>query len=336
MTIPNPLLKENKFKKSQVSQPLQQKCFSQKWIQIQRAQNDCLENRYKDLDNNLARNTSYNSIGNKINRKTYSMTTGDSNNSDSPNYSTNLNKPIIIPKSYFLNQETPKYPFYSFFEKIKQYPKFNNNINNSPLAPTKNIARTQRNKSHKILVSSKPINYYQPFQQNYLDSQKDKYIFQASRNIYSDPSKKQYQNIEFNNSNYLNFLENKPQAAREFKIDSIPSTPRQIYATYHPNYNQTNPQLVKSQLSNSYQFQRSPNFPNRNILNFHNRFNSYQMLDSFNDFDNLEEDQFISENDDLYNTDPKYRDILLDQNKGKIKDPNDKNQKYIIVKKTVK
>ena len=350
LNVPNQILRENKIKKSPMPQPLQQKCYSQKWIEIQRNQNkepsDFLDNKYKTIEKNMNYN---NNIDNKYKRKTYSITTGSSNNSESPNYSPNYNKPIIIPKSYFLNQENPKFQLYSSgapeFENINEYQKFN--YSNTPLSQSKTMSKTQRNKSQKILVSSKPMNFYQnqiPFQSEVIESPKVKYIYTNTRNIqtnYADPSKNQYQNqfqnSKFNRNNYVNSMEFKPQSSRQFNNNSIPTTPRQIYNSYNPNLSQANPQFAKpnynqniktqvSQLNNSYQFQKSPNFPNRNIINYHSRFNSY-IVDSFNDLDNLEEeDQFNQESEELGNS---------EKNKVKLKNPIYRSQKYIIIKKSM-
>lgn len=340
LKIPNPLLKGNK-----IQQNYSKKGFEKEINQNKNAfkePNNFMENKYKAIYKIPERSSNYNNIvSNKNNQKTYSITTGSSSiNSNYLNYSANFNRPIIIPKSYFFNQENPKY--YS-----KNKPDFDNNndyqnLNNNPLSQYKTQIKTQRNKSQIISSASKPVNYYQnqqTFQPNYLDSSKNKYIYQNSRNMqlnYATGSKNQYQNqfknTQNNNSNYLNYTV-KPESTRVITS----------------NYNQTSTQLIRpiynqnikdhtSQLNNRYQYQRNPtSFPNRNVQNFHNRFNSFQMIGSFNSLDDLEEDgQYNFENDEVYlNSNPKYRETSLGQNNGKLKNPNSKSQTFFFSKKVM-
>ena len=332
LKIPDAKLKENKMKKTPISQPLQKKCNSQKLIEMKRdnkkPNNFGESKKYKNIERNPSKNINYNNSVNKLSQKTYSMTTRSQNNSESPNFSPNLgnfNKPIIASKPYSLNQETPKFEFYS--SSMSDFEKYNND----PLVQFKNIGESQRIKSQKVTTLTKPTNYYknqQPFHSNYLDSTKAKYMPTNIRNNsqnYTDLSKKQYQNQylnqQFNRKNYLNSLSTG-------QINFMPTTSKQIYDIYSqanpqfvkPNYNQNRKDNI-SQINKSYQFQRSSIFPIRNTSNIHSRFNSYQISESFNDVDSIDFENHNPGNDEFYNSENKHKDMPLKQNKGRFRSP---------------
>ena len=329
LKIPEEKLKENKMKKAKMSQPLQQKSNSQKLIEIQRDNKEPINfgnNKFKNIESNPSRNINYNNSGNKLSQKTYSMITRSQNNSEYSNFSPNLsnfNKPIISSKSYSLNQETPNFELYS--SNMSNFEKYNN----PPLEQPRYIGEAQRNKNQKVSTLTKPTNYYknqQTFHSNYLDSTKAKYMPTNIRNNsqnYADFSKKQYQNQylnpQFNRTNYLNSLSTR-------QINFTPTTSKQIYDVYSqanpqfvkPNYNQNRKTNI-SQINKSYQFQKSQIFPIRNAVNIHSRFNSYQMPESFNVVDSTDFGNHNPGNDEFYNSEPKYGDIPLKQNKGRFK-----------------
>jgi hypothetical protein len=255
LTIQNPLLKQNQIKKSQISKPLQPKSFPKKENAMQKNQNDLKlqnnfqENKYKSINNNIERNSSYNSgIGSQFTRKTYSIT-------NSPNYPITLNKSITMSKSYYLNQVSQKYQYPNSNNRPdidnnnNDYQKFNNYNNyNNILSKYKNQIKTERNKSGPFYGTSKSINYNQnqlPIHSNYL-AQKSQYIGQSTRNLepnYVEPSnnKNIYKNKIRNKSrtNYLNYIE----SSREYNFRS---TPIERIGTYNSDYNQSNPQLLKT------------------------------------------------------------------------------------------
>ena len=252
LTIPNPLLKQNQIKKNQISNPLQPKFFPKKENSMQNNQNDLKlqnyfqENKYKIINNNIERNSSYNNgIGSQFTRKTYSIT-------NSPNYPITLNKSITKPKSYYLNQIYQKYQYSNSNNRsdidnnYNDYQKFNNYNNN--LFKYKNQIKTERNKSGPFYGTSKAVNYSQnqlPIHSSYL-AQKSQYLGQNTRNLeqnYVEPSNNKYiyKNLIQNKSrnNYLNYIE----SSREYNLGS---TPIERIGTYNSDYNQSNPQLLKT------------------------------------------------------------------------------------------
>ena len=250
LTIQNPLLKQNQIKKSLLSKPLQPKSFPKTENAMQNNQNDLKsqnnfqENKYKSINNNIERNTSYNNgIGSQFTRKTYSIT-------NSPNYPITLSKSITMPKSYYLNQASQKYQYSNSnnrpdIDNNNDYQKFNNY--NNIVSKYKNQIKSERNKSGPFYATSKSVNYNQnqlPIHSNYL-SQKSQYIGQNTRNIepnYAEPSNNKYiyKNKIQNKSrtNYLNYIE----SSREYNFKS---TPIERIGTYNSDYNQSNPQLLK-------------------------------------------------------------------------------------------
>ena len=290
----NPLKNENK--KIKIIDPFHTKSFSQNKIEIPTnrkvPQKKFNYQEYKNKkNNNLPRNKSYNKDINSENKqRTYIISTGHSNNMDSklkeitcfPGYSTTFNKSTMVSNPGYSNQETRKY--------------------NIP--------------SSKYKTNS--LNFYQNQQSNYLDLPTNRYIYHNSRNIqqpnYVESSnnryqyKTQFQNKSSTRPNYSNYM-------RSCRL--IEEAPVQIYDSWNYNdnlikNNPSNPQLVKpyyqvSQQNNRYQYQSYPiNFTNRSTANYHNRINSNkeksnsQMYESLNGFDNLEEEQYNSQNNDHY------------------------------------
>jgi hypothetical protein len=320
LKIPNPLI-------NQISKPLHQKSFSQKGLGIPKKentvqkQNNYQENKYKYISVNHTRNSSYNKEINP-NQRTYSISTGYPDNIDSrkynittkenlketPYYSTTFNKPAQVPKAKYSNPDTQRYQYYS-------------NINKTPLSQYINHNKIQRNRSQKNHVPSKSINYYQDqlsYSSNYLNSPKTQYIYSNTRNFqsnYIEPTKKQSQNMQNSRTNYLNYLEYKPSTLRDYNRGTM-----KVYDTWNNSnllkFNQSNPRLVKSYYNQNIinqgsqqnnRYQRYPyNLSNRGTTIYHSRINSYeiepnnQLLESFNDFDNLEEEQYNYENEDIY------------------------------------
>ena len=180
-------------------------------------------------------------------------------------------------------------------------------------------------KKQKYLTPSskyktKSLNSYQNQQSNYLDMPTNRYIYHNSRNIpqpnYVESSnnkyiyKTQFQNKNSTRPNYSNYM-------RSCRL--IEEAPVQLYDSWNYNDNviknnpsPSNPQLVKpyyqvSQQNSRYQYQNYPiNFTNRSTVKYQNSINSNkekansQMYESLNDFDNLEEEQYNSQNNDHY------------------------------------
>ena len=252
LTIPNPLLKQNQIKNNQTPKPLQQKFLAKKGNEMQtnqkplKQQNNIQENKYKNINNNIARNSSYNrGIGSQLTRKTYSIT-------NSPNYPTptTVNRSIEIPKSYYINQLSQKYPYSN---KMPNIPNIDNNndylkysYSNNNLSQYKNQLKAQRNKSQEIYGTSKSVNYNQnklPIHSNFLASQTNQYLYQNTRDIkpnYAESLKNKYiyRNQIQNTSrmNYINYLD----PSRDFNCRS---TPIEIIDTYNSSYNQENSQF---------------------------------------------------------------------------------------------
>ena len=265
---------------------------------LPQSQYNIKENVYKNkINNNLSRNKSYNKdVNSKLNQRTYVISTGQSKLKEitgCPSLSNDFNKPSIVPKPNYSNQGTQKAQYYSNnnFNK-NEYQKFNfSNINNTPLSQYK----------------TKSNNLYQNFVQSNL--------YQSSRNIPPNSvgsSRAQYlSKIEFQNS--YNTRPVYSEYMKNYRL--IDSKPMNINDNWNYNYNLTkknlsNPLISKpyyqvSQQNNRYQYQRQPiNITDRRKLNFNNRFNSNeegsQMFESFNNFDNLEEELYNPENEDNY------------------------------------
>ena len=252
LTIPNPLLKQNQIKNNQTPKPLQQKFLAKKGNEMQtnqkplKQQNNIQENKYKNINNNIARNSSYNrGIGSQLTRKTYSIT-------NSPNYPTptTVNRSIEIPKSYYINQLSQKYPYSNKMPNISNIDNNNDYLkysySNNNLSQYKNQLKAQRNKSQEIYGTSKSVNYNQnklPIHSNFLASQTNQYLYQNTRDIkpnYAESLKNKYiyKNQIQNTSrmNYINYLD----PSRDFNCRS---TPIEIIDTYNSSYNQANSQF---------------------------------------------------------------------------------------------
>lgn len=291
------------------------------------------ENKYKLRNINLTRNQN-NNTGNKFNQRTYVISTGylNLNKNDSikgiigsPRY----DKPIIIPKTDYLNQDNLKYQYYTNYNydlsncENNEYQKYKEFKNNTPFSQYKTQIKYQKRNKH---VPSKSLNCYQnqPVESNNIDSSKSQYIYSNRKNNQNQYSyRNQFPGTQNISTNYSNYIEYKPKSARLYKPGSILSTSAQLYDNWNCNYNlmdnnQSNPEQVKSyynqnfagqlsQQNNRYQHSRNPiNYYNKRRVNYHNRFNSdmnnadSQIVESFNDYNNLEDAQYNYQNDDPY------------------------------------
>ena len=291
------------------------------------------ENKYKLRNINLTRNQN-NNTGNKFNQRTYVISTGylNLNKNDSikgiigsPRY----DKPIIIPKTDYLNQDNLKYQYYTNYNydlsncENNEYQKNKEFKSNTPFSQYKTQIKYQKRNKH---VPSKSLNCYQnqPVESNNIDSSKSQYIYSNRKNNQNQYSyRNQFSGTQNISTNYSNYIEYKPKSARLYKPGSILSTSAQLYDNWNCNYNlmdnnQSNPEQVKSyynqnfagqlsQQNNRYQHSRNPiNYYNKRRVNYHNRFNSdmnnadSQIVESFNDYNNLEDAQYNYQNDDPY------------------------------------
>ena len=291
------------------------------------------ENKYKLRNINLTRNQN-NNTGNKFNQRTYVISTGylNLNKNDSikgiigsPRY----DKPIIIPKTDYLNQDNLKYQYYTNYNydlsncENNEYQKYKEFKNNTPFSQYKTQIKYQKRNKH---VPSKSLNCYQnqPVESNNIDSSKSQFIYSNRKNNQNQYSyRNQFPGTQNISTNYSNYIEYKPKSARLYKPGSILSTSAQLYDNWNCNYNlmdnnQSNPEQVKSyynqnfagqlsQQNNRYQHSRNPiNYYNKRRVNYHNRFNSdmnnadSQIVESFNDYNNLEDAQYNYQNDDPY------------------------------------
>ena len=264
-----------------------------------------------------------------INRSQYQI------NSHEP-YETNLsyasgliNNRRAISPLYYTNQNRQNRQY------IKNY--------NQQFTPSQNIRQN--------LSPNYKINY-----QNY-----QKY----SKNIY--PSNNKYQNRSQNNlsnSNIpqiINLTQTQiPKEPNKFKVKVLEVIPVKLCDNNNINRNKSdnssqlvypffNTQVMDPDLSprnNQSHFQpqqrRLFNYSQASTINNNtneNRINSFeqelnilnkQMTDSFNDFDNLEEEQEDYQNDELYkNCDLKYSELSLGQSGGKLKSKNMRRQNYM-------
>ncbi len=291
------------------------------------------ENKYKLRNINLTRNQN-NNTGNKFNQRTYVISTGylNLNKNDSIKQiigSPRYDKPIIIPKTDYLNQDNLKYQYYTNYNydlsncENNEYQKYKEFKNNTPFSQYKTQIKYQKRNKH---VPSKSLNCYQnqPVESNNIDSSKSQYIYSNRKNNQNQYSyRNQFPGTQNISTNYSNYIEYKPKSARLYKPGSILSTSAQLYDNWNCNYNlmdnnQSNPEQVKSyynqnfagqlsQQNNRYQHSRNPiNYYNKRRVNYHNRFNSdmnnadSQIVESFNDYNNLEDAQYNYQNDDPY------------------------------------
>ena len=275
------------------------------------------------------------------------------------------NNIINVPQEYYINRSQYQINSHEPYETNLSYASglMNNRRAISPLYYT-NQNRQQRpyikNYNQQYLKTQNIHQNLSPnYKANYQNYQK------YSNNIYSSNNK--YQNrIQNNFSNstmpqIINLSQTQfPKEANKFKVKVLEVIPVKLCDNNNINKHKSNnsSQLVYpffntevmepdlSPRNNKSHLQphqrRLFNYSQTSTLNNNtndNRINSFeqelnilnkQITDSFNDFDNLEEDQEDYQNEELYkNCDLKYSELSLGQGGGKLKSKNNRRQNYM-------
>jgi len=274
------------------------------------------------------------------------------------------NNIINIPQQYYINRSQYQINSHEPYETNLSYTSslMNNRRAISPLY------YTNQNRQHRQYIQnySQQFSPSQNIRQNLSPNYKTNYqnYQKYSKNMY--PSNNKYQNRNQNNlsnSNIpqiINLTQTQiPKEANKFTVKVLEVIPVKLCDNNNINrhkYNDSsqlvypffNTQVMDPDLSprNQSHFQpqqrRLFNYSQTSTLNNNtndNRINSFeqelnilnkQMTDSFNDFDNLEEEQEDYQNDELYkNCDLKYSELSLGQSGGKLKSKNMRRQNYM-------
>jgi hypothetical protein len=275
------------------------------------------------------------------------------------------NNIINYPQQYYINRS--QYPINSHepYETNLSYGSglINNRRAISPLYYTNQNRQNRQYINNYNQQFPPPQNIRQNLSPNY------KTIYQNyqkySKNIYPSNNKNQNRNQNnLSNNNIpqiINLTQTQiPKEAIKFKVKVLEVIPVKLCdnsdINRHKSYNSSqlvypffNSQVMDPDLSprtNQSHFQpqqrRLFHYSQGSTLNNNtneNRINSFeqelnvlnkQMTDSFNDFDNLEEEQEDYQNDELYkNCDLKYSELSLGQSGGKLKSKNMRRQNYM-------
>ena len=276
---------------------------------------------------------------------------------------------INIPQQYYINRSQYQINSHEPYETNLSYSSglMNNRRAISPLYYT-NQNRQHRQYIKNYNQQFPPFqNIHQNLSPNYKTNYQN---YQKNlKNIYPSNNKYQNRN-QNNSSNstipqIINLSQTQiPKEANKFKVKVLEVIPVKLCDNYNinrhksndssqlvypffntqvidtdlsPRNNQTNYQPQQRRLFNYSQTSTINN--NNNANNNDNRINSFeqelnilnkQMTDSFNDFDNLEEDQEDYQNEELYkNCDLKYSELSLGQDGGKLKSKNLRRQNYM-------
>lgn len=274
------------------------------------------------------------------------------------------NNIINIPQQYYINRSQYQINSHEPYETNFSYATslMNNRRAISPLY------YTNQNRQHRQYIQNynQQFSPSQNIRQNLSPNYKTKYqnYQKYSKNLYTSNNK--YQNRNQNNlSNssipqIINLTQTQiPKEANKFTVKVLEVIPVKLcdnnYINRHKSNDSSqlvypffNTQVMDPDLSprNQSHFQpqqrRLFNYSQTSTLNNNtndNRVNSFeqelnilnkQMTDSFNDFDNLEEEQEDYQNDELYkNCDLKYSELSLGQGGGKLKSKNMRRQNYM-------
>jgi len=274
-----------------------------------------------------------------------------------PNNIINIPQHYINRSQYQINSHEPYETNFSYATSL-----MNNRRAISPLY------YTNQNRQHRQYIQNynQQFSPSQNIRQNLSPNYKTKYqnYQKYSKNLYTSNNK--YQNRNQNNlSNssipqIINLTQTQiPKEANKFTVKVLEVIPVKLcdnnYINRHKSNDSSqlvypffNTQVMDPDLSprNQSHFQpqqrRLFNYSQTSTLNNNtndNRVNSFeqelnilnkQMTDSFNDFDNLEEEQEDYQNDELYkNCDLKYSELSLGQGGGKLKSKNMRRQNYM-------
>lgn len=274
------------------------------------------------------------------------------------------NNIINIPQQYYINRSQYQINSHEPYETNLSYASslMNNRRAISPLY------YTNQNRQHGQYIKNynQQFSPSQNIRQNLSPNYKTNYqnYQKYSKNLY--PPNNKYQNRNRNNlSNssipqIINLTQTQiPKEANKFTVKVLEVIPVKLcdnnYINRHKSNDSSqlvypffNTQVMDPDLSprNQSHFQpqqrRLFNYSQTSTLNNNtndNRVNSFeqelnilnkQMTDSFNDFDNLEEEQEDYQNDELYkNCDLKYSELSLGQGGGKLKSKNMRRQNYM-------
>ena len=271
---------------------------------------------------------------------------------------------INIPQQYYINRSQYQINSHEPYEtNLSNASSLMNN--RRAISP---LYYTNQNRQHGQYIKNYNQQFFpsQNIRQNLSPNYKTNYqnYQKYSKNLY--PSNNKYQNRNQNNlsnSNIpqiINLTQTQiPIEANKFTVKVLEVIPVKLCDNNNINKHKSNDstqlvypffntQVMDPDLSprNQSHFQpqqrRLFNYSQTSTLNNNtndNRINSFeqelnilnkQMTDSFNDFDNLEEEQEDYQNDELYkNCDLKYSELSLGQSGGKLKSKNMRRQNYM-------
>ena len=275
------------------------------------------------------------------------------------------NNIINVPQEYYINRSQYQINSHEPYETNLSYASglMNNRRAISPLY------YTNQNRQQRPYIKNYNQQYpkTQNIRQNLSPNYKSNYqnYQKYSNNIYSSNNKHQNRN-QNNVSNstmpqIINLSQTQiPKEVNKFKVKVLEVIPVKLCDNNNINKHKSNnsSQLVYpffntevmepdlSPRNNKSHLQphqrRLFNYSQTSTLNNNtndNRINSFeqelnilnkQITDSFNDFDNLEEDQEDYQNEELYkNCDLKYSELSLGQGSGKLKSKNNRRQNYM-------